>query len=192
MRTSRRARRRAGLALAAACCADGLAFQKYGLARRRTLCVRNMDLDVQLFTDGVAATVGGTMGVAGTLAVYENNRFHAKQRSACAYCEGAGLLVCGACLGGGTCGGGSCPTCRGTGTHVCVNCEATGLAIPPAFERKEIYKQDDELERQLDEIGIAALADDIIKAENSPGDLVEVTRMLQRRALAEEADRKKA
>ena len=37
-----------------------------------------------------------------------------------------------------------------------------------------------ELETKLDEIGIAALADDIVRAENSPGDMLEVTRMLQR------------
>ena len=39
--------------------------------------------------DGAAAFVGGSMGVAGTLAVYENNRFHAKQRVVCAYCASA-------------------------------------------------------------------------------------------------------
>ena len=44
----------------------------------------------RLMTDASAGLVGGSMGVMGTLAVYENNRFHAKQRSICAYCEGTG------------------------------------------------------------------------------------------------------
>ena len=57
-----------------------------------------------------------------------------------------------------------------------------------AFERKEVKAQDDELERKLDEIGIAALADDIIRAENQPGDILDVSRMLQRRALAKVGD----
>ena len=66
--------------------------------------------------------------------------------------------------------GSKCHTCEGAdaaradGKHVCVNCEGTGLTIPAAFDRKEIKAQDDEIERQLDEIGIAALADDIIRA----------------------------
>ena len=37
---------------------------------------------------------------------------------------------------------------------------------------------------------IAALADDIVRAENSPGDMLEVTRMLQRRALARAGQKK--
>ena len=65
-----------------------------------------------------------------------------------------------------------------------MNCEGTGLSIPATLERKEIKAQDDELERQLDEIGIAALADDIVRAEHAPEDINEVTRMIQRRALA--------
>lgn len=56
----------------------------------RSLVRRHMDLDtVRLVGDGAAAFVGGSMGVAGTLAVYENNRFHAKQRVVCAYCASA-------------------------------------------------------------------------------------------------------
>ncbi|KAH8046916.1 hypothetical protein JL722_13412 [Aureococcus anophagefferens] len=146
-----------------------------------------MDLDtVRLVGDGAAAFVGGSMGVAGTLAVYENNRFHAKQRVVCAYCasaprnpfraarppsppvirvgEGTGYLKCATCMGTGLLADGSkCHTCEGAdaaradGKHVCVNCEGTGLTIPAAFDRKEIKAQDDEIERQLDEIGIAAL-----------------------------------
>ncbi|KAK7247817.1 hypothetical protein SO694_00121056 [Aureococcus anophagefferens] len=179
----------------------------------RSLVRRHMDLDtVRLVGDGAAAFVGGSMGVAGTLAVYENNRFHAKQRVVCAYCasaprnpfraarpppppvirvgEGTGYLKCATCMGTGLLADGSkCHTCEGAdaaradGKHVCVNCEGTGLTIPAAFDRKEIKAQDDEIERQLDEIGIAALADDIIRAENRPGDMLEVGRMLQRRAI---------
>jgi len=157
----------------------------------RSLVRRHMDLDtVRLVGDGAAAFVGGSMGVAGTLAVYENNRFHAKQRVVCAYCEGTGYLKCATCMGTGLLADGSkCHTCEGAGAaradgkHVCVNCEGTGLTIPAAFDRKEIKARDDEIERQLDEIGIAALADDIIRAENRPGDMLEVGRMLQRRAI---------
>ena len=55
----------------------------------------------------------------GTLAVYERNRFHAKQRVACAYCEGTGYIECGACTGTGSvmsADGGviTCGTCHGT------------------------------------------------------------------------------
>ena len=191
---------------------------------RRQLGVEGVEIG-RLVTDAGAAFLGGTMGVAGTLAVYENNRFHAKQRVVCAYCEfflssparrlrarasflprgafppglghpsllgeGSGFLTCGACLGSGKSDGCQCSVCKGNGKHTCVNCEATGLAIPAAFERKEIKAQDDELERQLDEIGIAALADDIIRAENSPGDMAEVSRMLQRRALSRLQEDKK-
>mmetsp|Transcript_6586 Transcript_6586/g.19432 ORF Transcript_6586/g.19432 Transcript_6586/m.19432 type:complete len:215 (+) Transcript_6586:306-950(+) len=141
----------------------------------------------RLFIDGAAGLAGGSMGVMGTLAVYERNRYHAKQRVACAYCEGTGAIQCATCLGTGVVavegGTAPCTTCRG-GKHSCVNCEGTGLSIPETLERKDIKQQDDELERQLDEIGIAALANDIVRAENSPEDMKEVTRMIQRRALA--------
>ena len=211
---------------------DAFAASSAGAASRhepsgaRTLVRRHMDWNlVRLAGDGAAAFVGGTMGVAGTLAVYENNRFHAKQRAVCAYCEspspppspvprscpafpvlapppgaapgssvtdprpapsgeGTGNLKCANCMGTGIVAGQPCPVCHGAEKHVCVNCEGTGLSIPASFERKEIKALDDEDERLLDEIGIAALADDIIRAENQPGDMLEVGRMLQRRALS--------
>ena len=137
----------------------------------------------RLMTDASAGLVGGSMGVMGTLAVYENNRFHAKQRSICAYCEGTGIIK-----------GASYQSPSGEwlkkADSVCINCEGTGLSIPATLDRKGIKQQDDELETKLDEIGIAALADDIVRAENSPGDMLEVTRMLQRRALARAGQKK--
>ena len=137
----------------------------------------------RLMTDASAGLVGGSMGVMGTLAVYENNRFHAKQRSICAYCEGTGIIK-----------GASYQSSSGEwlkkADSVCINCEGTGLSIPATLDRKGIKQQDDELETKLDEIGIAALADDIVRAENSPGDMLEVTRMLQRRALARAGQKK--
>ena len=137
----------------------------------------------RLMTDATAGLVGGSMGVMGTLAVYENNRFHAKQRSICAYCEGTGFIK-----------GASYQSSTGEWLRkadgVCINCEGTGLSIPATLDRKGIKQQDDELETKLDEIGIAALADDIVRAENSPGDMLEVTRMLQRRALARAGQKK--
>ena len=137
----------------------------------------------RLMTDASAGLVGGSVGVMGTLAVYENNRFHAKQRSICAYCEGTGFIK-----------GASYQSSSGDWLRkadgVCINCEGTGLSIPATLDRKGIKQQDDELETKLDEIGIAALADDIVRAENSPGDMLEVTRMLQRRALARAGQKK--
>ena len=137
----------------------------------------------RLMTDASAGLVGGSMGVMGTLAVYENNRFHAKQRSICAYCEGTGFIK-----------GASYQSSTGDWLRkadgVCINCEGTGLSIPATLDRKGIKQQDDELETKLDEIGIAALADDIVRAENSPGDMLELTRMLQRRALARAGQKK--
>ena len=88
------------------------------------------------------------MGVMGTLAVYENNRFHAKQRSICAYCEGTVLSR----------GPYQSPSGEWLkkADSVCINCEGTGLSIPATLDRKGIKQQDDELETKFDEIGIAA------------------------------------
>jgi len=153
---------------------------------RPILTTRNSVSDImtatewgRLMSDAGAGLVGGSMGVMGTLAVYENNRFHAKQRSICAYCEGSGYIQ-GALYRDGT----------RKESIICINCEGTGLAIPATLDRKGIKQQDDELETKLDEIGIAALADDLIRAENSPGDMLEVTRMLQRRSLTRAGQKK--
>ena len=90
----------------------------------------------RLMTDASAGLVGGSMGVMGTLAVYENNRFHAKQRSICAYCEGTGFIK-----------GASYQSSTGDWLRkadgVCINCEGTGLSIPATLDRKGIKQQDD-------------------------------------------------
>ena len=92
----------------------------------------------RLMTDASAGLVGGSMGVMGTLAVYENNRFHAKQRSICAYCEGTGFIK-----------GASFQSSTGDWLRkadgVCINCEGTGLSIPATLDKaREARKMIDE------------------------------------------------
>mmetsp|Transcript_6351 Transcript_6351/g.8941 ORF Transcript_6351/g.8941 Transcript_6351/m.8941 type:complete len:210 (+) Transcript_6351:38-667(+) len=149
-------------------------------ASRRTQCRFSWnDIDWQrIEIDAAAAFIGGTFGVMGTLVVYEQGRYKARMRVACPYCEGRGALTCGACAGTNP----DCTVCGGTGRIKCVNCEATGLAIPPQLERKPDAQMDDELETKLDQIGIAALAADILKQEASPDDMTEYKLLLQRRA----------
>ena len=125
--------------------------------------------------DAVTAFIGGSAGVLGTLLAYENRRYHARTRVACAYCEGRGSLVCGYC------GGVGCEHCH-EGRVKCVNCEATGLAIPPQLERKSMQAKDEELETMLDQIGIAALADDILRQEAKPEDMDQFNLLVARRA----------
>ena len=137
--------------------------------------------------DAVLAVVGGSFGVIGTLVAYENRRYHARTRVACAYCEGSGSLKCGACAA--TPGqvlvdaeAIECPQCGGTAKVKCVNCEATGLAIPPQLERKTHALKDEELETKLDQIGIAALAGDILRQGPSQEDMEQFNLLVSRRA----------
>eukprot|EP00614_Pseudopedinella_elastica_P013103 CAMPEP_0172614274 /NCGR_PEP_ID=MMETSP1068-20121228/49311_1 /TAXON_ID=35684 /ORGANISM="Pseudopedinella elastica, Strain CCMP716" /LENGTH=229 /DNA_ID=CAMNT_0013419011 /DNA_START=126 /DNA_END=815 /DNA_ORIENTATION=- len=112
--------------------------------------------------------LGGTVGVLGTLLTYEKARFRMKQRILCPYCNGGGVITCGACLGCGktlvkvgpngakeSC---ACETCGGIGEVACVNCKAEGVTVPVALQRKEFNMNTDELELALEEMGIAALA----------------------------------
>ena len=82
----------------------------------------------------------------GTLLTYELRRFNMKQRTLCPYCEGAGVITCGACLGSGAvvvAGADgqseitSCPQCGGIGVVACVNCKGEGAAIPIILQRKQ-------------------------------------------------------
>ncbi|KAJ8600156.1 hypothetical protein CTAYLR_001913 [Chrysophaeum taylorii] len=135
----------------------------------------NPEVLQQLEVDTVASFVGGAFGVIGTLVAYEYRRYYARTRVACPYCEGRGSLICAHCMGEG------CPRCT-EGRVKCVNCEATGLAIPPQLERKDAKTVDDELETKLDQIGIAALADDLLRYEALPGDVEKLNVLLARRA----------
>lgn len=146
-------------------------------ASTQVYLVDNPELLHRIQVDAVAAFVGGALGVVGTLVVYETRRYHARTRVACPYCEGTGSLVCGVCVGHDP----NCPHCD-AGRIKCVNCEATGLAIPPQLERKGIKSVDDELETRLDQIGIAAIADDLLRHEAQPGDQERLNQLLARRA----------
>lgn len=157
------------------CCVTALVMPRP--SPRRT--ARHVTPDFsRLEVDAVAAFVGGSLGVVGTLISYEWRRYYARTRVACPYCQGRGWLTCATCLGTDP----NCPTCHGEGRIKCVNCEATGLAIPPLLERKDVKNFDDELETKLDQIGIAAMADDLLRNEARPGDADELNNMLARRA----------
>ena len=134
--------------------------------------------------DGLAAFVGGFFGVFGTLVIYEKQRFHMKQRLRCAYCDGSGHLTCAACLKQDAAAAATCRCCKGSRTITCINCEGVGLAIPPQLQRKDTKGFDDELEVALDSIGIAALADDIVRSNNpvDPAEVEKLSIMIQRRA----------
>jgi len=91
--------------------------------------------------------LGGTVGVIGTLLTYEMKRFRMKQRIKCPYCEGDGVITCGACLGSGSVlsvdsSGAStkhqCPTCGGIGVVACVNCKGEGVSVPVVLQRKQL------------------------------------------------------
>ena len=66
-----------------------------------------------------------------------------------------------------------------------------GLAIPLQLQRKDTKNIDDQLETKLDQIGIAALADDILRQEAKPGDLEKLSEMVLRRASAESTARRR-
>jgi len=110
--------------------------------------------------------LGGTVGVLGTLITYETKRFKMKQRILCPYCEGGGVITCGACLGSGSVvretGGEatqtSCPVCGGIGVVACVNCKGEGVTVPVALQRKQLDLPEDDLNYALEEMGIASLA----------------------------------
>jgi hypothetical protein len=140
--------------------------------------------------------VGGSFGVMGTLAVYEQKRLHAKERVNCAYCCGNGLLDCAQCLGtgfvtlttetvGGAGGGAAvqrtvaCPACKGRSMVECVNCYGTGLAIPETMTRKPDRRIDDEIEELLDEAGIAAVAFEVSQQQRAAALKSKEQRVLQ-------------
>jgi len=115
--------------------------------------------------------LGGSVGVLGTLLTYEKGRFKMKQRILCPYCEGSGVITCGACCGcGRTVPAGTaaeeindaaasqCNTCGGLGVVACVNCKGEGVTVPVVLQRKEMKDVVDEFDLALEEMGIASLA----------------------------------
>jgi len=93
--------------------------------------------------NAVNGFIGGTVGVLGTVISTKLKSGEVKNRLKCVYCEGAGQIVCGHCLGTGKLSyvndsgevvlGESCPNCEGTGTVVCINCQGSGLSVPDEF-----------------------------------------------------------
>ena len=116
----------------------------------------------------VSGLLGGSIGVMGTLYVYESKRYHRMMRVQCAYCIGSGYLDCAKCVGVGDAVALAdsslrpclCDACSGYGRLPCINCKGEGTAIPLDFTRKEWKGADLELEQVLDEMGIAAFAYD--------------------------------
>jgi len=118
--------------------------------------------------------LGGSVGVFGTLLTYEKGRFKMKQRILCPYCEGSGVITCGACCGcgrtvpvgannvvpgtGGEAAVSQCATCGGLGVVACVNCKGEGVTVPVVLQRKEMKDVLDEFDLALEEMGIASLA----------------------------------
>eukprot|EP00188_Purpureofilum_apyrenoidigerum_P006036 Plantae.Rhodophyta-Purpureofilum_apyrenoidigerum.ctg8653.p1 GENE.Plantae.Rhodophyta-Purpureofilum_apyrenoidigerum.ctg8653~~Plantae.Rhodophyta-Purpureofilum_apyrenoidigerum.ctg8653.p1 ORF type:complete len:183 (+),score=9.19 Plantae.Rhodophyta-Purpureofilum_apyrenoidigerum.ctg8653:93-641(+) len=110
------------------------------------------DVDVQMLKQSViapqtseviAAFAGGTVGVMGSLTVFEKRLQEIKERQQCCYCRGAGALPCGHCFttgcvptAGADKGKSPCEACSEKGYIVCEHCEGTGRSNPYEYERR--------------------------------------------------------
>eukprot|EP00775_Hariotina_reticulata_P005731 gene5731-5971_t len=76
----------------------------------------------------VASFCGGAVGAVSALLVVEVNNIKQQIHNRCHYCQGAGYLTCGHCVGSGIdpvnkeC----CPFCAGSGKVMCTGCLCTG------------------------------------------------------------------
>jgi hypothetical protein len=65
---------------------------------------------------------------AGSLGLLQVNNIKQQIHNRCHYCQGAGYLTCGHCVGSGIDPGNkeSCPFCAGSGKVMCTGCLCTG------------------------------------------------------------------
>lgn len=91
--------------------------------------IRMMHLPEQLaLVDPIVASFcGGAIGVLSAFFVVDANYIKAQRRNRCYYCQGAGYLTCGSCVGEGCVEDGCrCSLCSGSGKVMCTNCLSTG------------------------------------------------------------------
>jgi hypothetical protein len=94
---------------------------------------------LRIFDPDLAAFVGGAVGVIGTLESIMSRRRAVRERLTCVYCDGAGTLTCGVCLGSGRdARSAPCPNCKGAGTVACVSCQGSGNSVLLASDRNLI------------------------------------------------------
>ncbi|WIA17290.1 hypothetical protein OEZ85_014158 [Tetradesmus obliquus] len=76
----------------------------------------------------VASFCGGAVGAVSALLVVEINNIKQQIHNRCHYCQGAGYLTCGHCVGSGTdpASRESCAFCAGSGKVMCTGCLCTG------------------------------------------------------------------
>jgi hypothetical protein len=109
----------------------------------------------------VASFCGGAVGVLTSLLIVEKNNLAMQARRRCIYCQGAGYLTCGACLGSGldpalsepggagapgaasaasaaaaSIDGCACADCSGTGRVMCTACLCTGKALSTEHDQR--------------------------------------------------------
>lgn len=92
--------------------------------------IQSMHLPAQLAEVDpiVASFCGGAVGVVSALLVVEVNNIKQQIHNRCHYCQGAGYLTCGHCVGSGTDPGTmeGCAFCAGSGKVMCTGCLCTG------------------------------------------------------------------
>lgn len=92
--------------------------------------IQSMHLPAQLAEVDpiVASFCGGAVGVVSALLVVEVNNIKQQIHTRCHYCQGAGYLTCGHCVGSGTDPSSmeGCAFCAGSGKVMCTGCLCTG------------------------------------------------------------------
>ncbi|KAJ1631808.1 hypothetical protein T492DRAFT_993112 [Pavlovales sp. CCMP2436] len=113
---------------------------------------------LRILDPDLAAFVGGTVGVVGTVQSILTRRRAVRERLTCVYCDGAGMLMCGVCVGSGRSAAGTpCPNCKGSGHVACVSCQGSGNSVLLASDRNLIRElaglgtMQDELEGEIDQ-----------------------------------------
>mmetsp|Transcript_2172 Transcript_2172/g.6935 ORF Transcript_2172/g.6935 Transcript_2172/m.6935 type:complete len:146 (-) Transcript_2172:283-720(-) len=112
---------------------------------------------LRILDPDLAAFVGGAVGVIGTLESIMSRRRAVRERLTCVYCDGAGTLTCGVCVGSGRNSAGMpCVNCNGLGKVACVSCQGSGNSVLLASDRNLIRElaglgtMQDELETEID------------------------------------------
>jgi len=91
----------------------------------------DIKLNCSLSTDPMLLNVGSSdvhKWHAGSLGLLQVNNIKQQIHNRCHYCQGAGYLTCGHCVGSGIDPGNkeSCPFCAGSGKVMCTGCLCTG------------------------------------------------------------------
>jgi hypothetical protein len=113
---------------------------------------------LRILDPDLAAFVGGTVGVIGTVQSILTRRRAVRERLTCVYCDGAGMLMCGICVGSCRSADGTpCSNCKGSGHVACVSCQGSGNSVLLASDRNLIRElaglgtMQDEIEGEIDQ-----------------------------------------